>query len=462
MVTRRLAPTAIVLALVLLLGVVPASSSPDSLRRDDRRPSQSEVLSRTVSADPSATRDYWTKQRMRAATPVELVAAEGTPQLGSDGPAPEGEPLIVPQVLPNAGRGTTKRSMSAVATCTGPIACTTGEITNTAAFPNITHGKVFFTDPGPPAVNFVCSGTVVNSTNESVVWTAGHCVHGGPGEGFFTNWMFAPGFRNGNQPEGRWTAKELWTTTAWGNNGNNSFDLAAAVIARKGGKTIQDAVGARGIAFNMDLEDEAIRAIGHPAVPNPPFNGQRMHFCDSTIDLFDTNFPMPHPLGTGCDMEGGSSGGGWIHDGDTVVSNVSYGYPNSALEDVLFGPQLTDTAEAVYNAASTADTQPPRITKVSDKPDPFTPNGDGKKDVTRIRFTVNEDFDLVLTIKRGGKNAVRLVSNNRSAGSYVFIWNGRKNNSGKKVKSGKNTYSIKATDDDGNSATKSGKSTVRR
>lgn len=33
MVTRRLAPTAIVLALVLLLGVVPASSSPDSLRR---------------------------------------------------------------------------------------------------------------------------------------------------------------------------------------------------------------------------------------------------------------------------------------------------------------------------------------------------------------------------------------------------------------------------------------------
>lgn len=32
MVTRKLAPTAIVLALVLLLGVVPASSSPEPLR----------------------------------------------------------------------------------------------------------------------------------------------------------------------------------------------------------------------------------------------------------------------------------------------------------------------------------------------------------------------------------------------------------------------------------------------
>lgn len=352
--------------------------------------------------------------------------------------------------------------MLAAATCTGPIACTTGEITNTAAFPNITHGKVFFTDPSIPA-NFVCSGTVVNSTNESIVWTAGHCVHGGPGEGFFTNWMFSPGFRNGNEPEGRWAARRLVTSTAWANNGNNSFDLAAVVMARKAGGTIQDVVGARGIAFNMDLEDEAIRAIGHPATPNPPFNGQTMHFCDSTIDMFDTGMPMPHPVGMGCDMENGSSGGGWIFDGDTVVSNVSYGYPfDPTLEDVFFGPQLGDIAEAVYDAASQQDTQPPRITKVSDKPDPFTPNGDGKKDVTKIRFRVNEGFDLVFTIKRKGKNAVRLVANNMAAGSYVFTWNGRKNNAGKKVKSGKYTYSIQATDDDGNSATKSGKATVRR
>lgn len=461
MVTRKLVPVAIVLLIILLLGVVPASGF-TSLQRDGGGQSQVDVLVRTVSAEPSAIRGYWTKQRMRAATPVELLTASGTPQLSTDGSDSTGEPLVVPQALPDDGRGATKGSEAAVATCTGPIACTTGEITNTAAFPNVTHGKVFFTVPGTG--NFVCSGTVVNSDNESVVWTAGHCVHGGgPGAGFFTNWMFAPGFRNGNQPEGRWAATRLVTTTAWANNGNNSFDLAAVVMARKSGQTIQDAVGARGIAFNMDLEDEDIQAIGHPELPSPPFNGQRMHFCDSTIDLFDTNFPEPHPMGTGCDMENGSSGGGWIHDGDTLISNVSYGYPtNPALEEVFFGPQLTNGAQNVYNAASAVDTQPPRITKVSDKPDPFTPNGDGNKDVTRIRFTVNEGFDLLLTIKKGGTNAVRLVANNRAAGSYVFTWNGRKNNSGKKVKGGKYTYSIKATDDDGNSSTKSGRTRLRR
>ncbi|HZK52226.1 MAG TPA: hypothetical protein VFD47_11765 [Actinomycetota bacterium] len=49
-----------------------------------------------------------------------------------------------------------------------------------------------------------------------------------------------------------------------------------------------------------------------------------------------------------------------------------------------------------------------------------------------------------------------------STARFGWLWPGRKNNAGKKVKSGKYTYSIKATDDDGNSATKSGKTTVRR
>jgi hypothetical protein len=40
------------------------------------------------------------------------------------------------------------------------------------------HGKVFFSDG---AYNYVCSGTALTSGNESVVWTAGHCVNEGPG-----------------------------------------------------------------------------------------------------------------------------------------------------------------------------------------------------------------------------------------------------------------------------------------
>jgi hypothetical protein len=396
---------------------------------------------------------------MANALPGELLARHGTPALSSNGSTSDASPRVIPHALPKDGQ--TKNTDVAVANCTGPIPCTTGEITDTTTFPNITHGKVFFRDPTIPA-DFVCSGTVVNAQNESVVWTAGHCVHGGPGGTFARNWMFAPGFRDGNQPEGRWPASNLWVTTAWANNGNFSLDFAAAVLARKSGDTIQERVGARGIAFHMDLEDEAIRAIGHPAAPNPPFNGQRMMFCDSTIEQFDTRNPAPLPMGMGCDMEGGSSGGGWIWDGDTLVSNVSYGYPGEPeFEDVFFGPQFSNVAEGMYNAVSTQEVVPPAITRVSDKPDPFTPNGDGRKDRTRIRFRVNENFSLVFTIKRNGNNVVRIVDF-LGPGTYVVTWNGRRNFTGQKVNSGQYTYSIRATDEFGNSATKSGKTTVKR
>ena len=56
---------------------------------------------------------------------------------------------------------------------------------------NPAHGKVFFSDG---AANYVCSGTALSSGNQSVVWTAGHCVNEGPG-GFYTNWAFVPGLQ---------------------------------------------------------------------------------------------------------------------------------------------------------------------------------------------------------------------------------------------------------------------------
>ena len=58
---------------------------------------------------------------------------------------------------------------------------------------NPAHGKVFFSDG---AANYVCSGTALTSGNQSVVWTAGHCVNEGPG-GFYTNWAFVPAYKDG-------------------------------------------------------------------------------------------------------------------------------------------------------------------------------------------------------------------------------------------------------------------------
>ena len=55
-------------------------------------------------------------------------------------------------------------------------------------------------------------------------------------------------------------------------------------------------------------------------------------------------------MGIGCDMTGGSSGGGWI---TTVGGVVGVGSVNSyhyqSLKNVMFGPYQGDVAQALYN-----------------------------------------------------------------------------------------------------------------
>jgi hypothetical protein len=54
-------------------------------------------------------------------------------------------------------------------------------------------------------------------------------------------------------------------------------------------------------------------------------------------------------MGIGCDMTGGSSGGGWIVGG-TLYSENSYGYDNQP--NVMYGPYLESVAQSVYHAAA--------------------------------------------------------------------------------------------------------------
>ena len=61
--------------------------------------------------------------------------------------------------------------------------------------------------------------------------------------------------------------------------------------------------------------------------------------------------PEPQPIGaTPCDMMQGSSGGGWITDGNYLASVVSYGYCDQVphLCGITFGPQMLSAAVSVY------------------------------------------------------------------------------------------------------------------
>ena len=290
-----------------------------------------------VAQSPREVREYWTPQRLEAAVPAALrLDSSGAPATTAPLPSANGAPREVP-----AARRDSAKAVKAA---------------NTGA-PQRLHGKVFFTLTGGSAPgDYVCSGTAVSSPGHSLAWTAGHCVNGADvGAGFATNWIFIPGYRNGQRPFGEWPARELMTTNAWRSSANLRGDLGAAVLARDGeGRGIEDVVGARGIAFNLP-RNQRFDAFGYPAQPNPvalrfDFDGEHLFVCSSFRTANDAPPGAgPDTLEINCDMTGGASGGGWVVNGGLVNSVTSYGYAFDAFH--LYGPYQGTIAEQLYDAA---------------------------------------------------------------------------------------------------------------
>jgi hypothetical protein len=251
---------------------------------------------------------YWTPERMRQAVPTPRDSRPLAAKAAKGGGTSAGASSEVPQPYPS------------------------------------TYGKVFFTSNSD--VNYVCSGSAIASANESVVWTAGHCVNEGPGA-FYKNFLFVPAYRDGAAPYGKFAVSTLLTTSGWQTSGEFGVDVGAAVVGTNAsGLTLSDAVDEASLVFEAP-RNQAYRLYGYPAAKK--FSGQRMRVCETSWLLDDTS-ATPDPMGASCDMTGGSSGGAWVTSSGAVASVVSYGY--SSLRNVLFGPHLEAEAQSLYAAAS--------------------------------------------------------------------------------------------------------------
>ena len=163
------------------------------------------------------------------------------------------------------------------------------------SFPARVHGKVFLTLDG---ADYVCSATVVSSPSHTLAWTAGHCVHGADfGAGFATNWMFVPGYADGQRPFG-----ELGRDLAPDHRRLGEQRQRPLRRRRRGprprrqGRGIEDALGARGIAFN-EPRGQTFDIFGYPAedantfLLPPNFDGERLFSCHSAQTADDTPSP---------------------------------------------------------------------------------------------------------------------------------------------------------------------------
>ena len=280
--------------------------------------------------DPGkALAKFWTAERMASAAPAERLAGAGTP-------------AATPATLPPARIGGSDPLVKPAGPKAGGFTQVTGaRWPNRWDTPAYSNGKVFFTKGGG---TFVCSGAVINSEARTTVFTAGHCVHGGKGGTYHSNWYFVPNYLNNDRPVGTWYAKQLWSLNGWMNDSNNSYDIGAVVMWTNGsGQRIADVTGSQGIEWNGS-RGQSVYHWAYPA--NSPFNGESLQYCTGTT------FNSGSDLGLTCNMQGGASGGIWVRGyngtwGYTISVN-SYHKGNDLTK--AYGPYFGDGAANLYNA----------------------------------------------------------------------------------------------------------------
>ncbi|MDX2599466.1 hypothetical protein PV379_38275 [Streptomyces caniscabiei] len=240
-------------------------------------------------------------------------------------------------------------------------------------------GKIFFDSPEGA---MVCSGTVVSDVNHpgesNLVWTAGHCVHAGSGGGWYRNIVFVPAYNDLGRSEeelaggaaaaeeiapfGQWWADWAATSDRWIAGGSEEggagapYDYAVLhVRPESGAMSLEETVGAAlDVDFSAPSVSEAatMGAWGYPAAP--PYNGLTMFRCVDRPGHLSLDVSLPTMYRIGCTMTGGSSGGGWFRmvEGEPrLVSNTSIGPADNTW---LAGPQLGETARALYDEMSSA------------------------------------------------------------------------------------------------------------
>jgi V8-like Glu-specific endopeptidase len=307
-------------------------------------------------------RRYWTPARMEHATalrPGRPHAATKAVPAASHRQAPAGSHR---QARAGAARqARTRRALLSAALVVQPraalrpqarrqlAATANGALWNHGGAVARTTGKVFFT---LGSHDYVCSGSTVASANAAVVVTAGHCVKDGTGS-WAANWTFVPGYANGKAPYGAYTARRFYVARQWSTHASNDYDVAFITLnqATVGGTRIAAVreVGGQGIEFGSQPARE--NAFGYPA--DPPYNGQKLAYCSGTVR------PDPYQwttdTGLRCAMTAGSSGGPWLSSfnqaaGTGIIASVS-SFKYSTNSQILYGPALGSTAQALYQAA---------------------------------------------------------------------------------------------------------------
>lgn len=196
----------------------------------------------------------------------------------------------------------------------------------------------------------LCSGAIVDAPNGSVVATAAHCLSSPQIPERAREIYFLPGYdRLGQADRARiraegWRVRRGYQARGWDVRRPLEEilpnDWAFLTVARKGGRTLQEAAhGANRLAFAPGESGAPLAVAGYPA--SEPYDGERLRYCAGRARLAPPGEYAPPNVGSfvldGCDLTQGASGGPWLrgyHEGrqsGTLVAVVTVGEAGTVL-----------------------------------------------------------------------------------------------------------------------------------
>jgi V8-like Glu-specific endopeptidase len=319
-----------------------------------------------------ATRGYWTRERMMStpAMPFPETTAVGGDGIAAATPGPAGSAdsslpdpgalalaqemyeaewkrLERPRIVPEAveADGTYAGVVNRVYSYPPPYArYKAGNNKMSKQFPWKTVGRLFFTVPGQGDAS--CTAAVAVGR---AVWTAGHCVYS-PGLGWHTNMLFVPAYKNGAWPYGSFVVDDASVLNGWATDANQAYDIAMVTVLRNNGMTVAQWVGNLGAIWGISAQQ-----LWHSnGFPGNLGNSQYLMVCEGSLSS-RWDLPGPDPVGMGCDMTYGSSGGPWWikHNPYTggafnLVNSVVSGTPNINQSKEFFGPYFGSGAKSLH------------------------------------------------------------------------------------------------------------------
>ena len=208
------------------------------------------------------------------------------------------------------------------------------------------QGKVFFHN-AVNGLDYACSASSINNPARDMVLTAGHCVHGGAGGAFHTNWVYVPLYNNGSRPYRTWSAAYLTTFNGWMNSSDLNYDVGVVNVAPLNGQRLVDVVGGEGLGYNYGYS-QSVTIWGYPSAFG--YNGEWPYYC-SGVGTYNTG----GRVGAGCSLVEGASGGPWlINYNATSGLGTQYAVTSTRSDPPgsIQSPYFDSKIQSIYNATA--------------------------------------------------------------------------------------------------------------